>query len=132
MDLDIETLKKMTASEIKAHMGESFRILQEKEAQDLIEEKKRKRREYDRKRKSQTFALTSRVPTREDAEAVRNLVKKAQELAKKNGWSLAEEINTITADLPQSRRRNRPATKTQAPSSSVDLSTQDSDLQGQP
>lgn len=53
------------------------------------------------------FDLSAVVTTPDAAEAVKNLLEKAQKLAIINGWSLADEINIIATELPKGPRRNR-------------------------
>lgn len=122
-DMDAGKLAAMPLDELEKLAGPVLAALKAKKDQAAKEERARRRKEYDKTRRKATVAVSFRFDDKASADAVRTLISNMKAAAKKNGRTVAKEVDAARDRLPTGKRRSRsqsngealPATTTPVP-----------------
>jgi hypothetical protein len=106
-DMDAGRLAAMPLNELEKLAAPVLAALKAKKDQAAKEERARRRKEYDKARRKATVAVSFRFDDKASADAVRTLINNMKAAAKKNGRTVAKEVDAAKDRLPTGRRKSR-------------------------
>ena len=106
-DMDAGKLEAMPLDELEKLAGPVLAALKAKKDKAAKEERARRRKEYDKTRRKATVAVSFRFDDKASADAVRTLISNMKAAAKKNGRTVAKEVDAAKDRLPTGKRRSR-------------------------
>lgn len=123
-DMDANKLAAMPLDELEKLAGPVLAALKAKKDKAAKEERARRRKEYDKTRRKATVAVSFRFDDKASADAVRTLINNMKAAAKKNGRTVAKEVDAAKDRLPTGKRKSRSqTTKDALPTNTAPAST---------